>query len=76
MQQIVLCTEIPYDILRPRFAAWFEGKDDPKLLLLRFDADHAHIWLNENSAFAGIRIMLGRDPKKDYQRKVADVNLR
>jgi len=57
-------------------AAWFEGKDDPKLLLLRFDADHAHIWLNENSAFAGIRILLGRDPKKDYQRKVADVNLR
>jgi general stress protein 26 len=58
-------------------AAWFEGgKDDPKLLLLRFDADRAQIWLNENSTFAGMRILLGRDPKKDYQRKVADVNLR
>ena len=65
------------DRLWNRFvAAWFEGKDDPKLLLLRFDADHAHIWLNENSALAGMRILLGRDPKKDYQRKVADVNLR
>jgi hypothetical protein len=26
--------------------------------------------------FAGIRILLGRDPKQDYQSKVADVNLR
>ena len=58
-------------------AAWFPGgKDDPKLLLLRFDADRAQIWLNENSAMAGIRILLGRDPKQDYRSKVADVNLR
>lgn len=65
------------DRLWNRFiAAWFEGKDDPKLLLLRFDADRAHIWLSENSTLAGMRILLGRDPKKDYQRKVADVNLR
>ncbi|HET9863060.1 MAG TPA: pyridoxamine 5'-phosphate oxidase family protein [Steroidobacteraceae bacterium] len=65
------------DRLWNRFvAAWFEGKDDPKLLLLRFDADRAQIWLNENSTFAGIRIMLGRDPKKGYERKVADVDLR
>ena len=65
------------DRLWNRFiAAWFEGKEDPKLLLLRFDPDHAQIWLNENSALAGIRIVLGRDPKKDYQRKVADVDLR
>ena len=58
-------------------AAWFEGgKDDPKLLLLRFDPERAQIWLNENSVFAGIRILLGRDPKQDYKSKVANVNLR
>lgn len=57
-------------------AAWFEGgKDDPNLQLLRFDADRAQVWLNENSALAGMRILLGRDPKKDYQDKVADVRL-
>jgi general stress protein 26 len=57
-------------------AAWFEGgKDDPKLLLLRFEPDRAQIWLNENSALAGIRILLGRDPKQDYRSKVADVQL-
>jgi len=57
-------------------AAWFEGgKDDPKLQLLRFEPDRAQIWLNENSALAGIRILLGRDPKQDYRSKVADVQL-
>jgi len=61
----------------PFVSAWFEnGKNDPKLLLLRFDAERAQIWLNENSLFAGIRILVGRDPKQDYQRKVADVRLR
>lgn len=57
-------------------AAWFPGgKEDPKLRLLRFDGERAQIWLNENSALAGVRILLGRDPKKDYQDKVADVRL-
>jgi general stress protein 26 len=57
-------------------AAWFPGgKDDPKLQLLRFEPDRAQLWLNENSALAGIRILLGRDPKRDYRDKVADVRL-
>lgn len=57
-------------------AAWFPGgKDDPKLQLIRFDPDHAQIWLNENSFFAGIRMLLGHDPKKDYKDKVAKVEL-
>ncbi len=60
----------------PFVAAWFEGgKDDPNLQLLRFDPEHAQIWLNENSLFAGVKMMLGRDPKKDYQDKVAEVRL-
>lgn len=66
------------DRLWNRFvAAWYPGgKDDPKLTLLRFDPTHAHVWLNENSLFAGIKILLGSDPKQDYKDKVADVNLR
>jgi general stress protein 26 len=60
----------------PFIAAWFKGgKDDPKLRLLRFDPDRAHIWLNENSMFAGIKLLLGSDPKKDYKDKVAEVSL-
>ncbi len=60
----------------PFVAAWYPGgKEDPKLRLLRFDLDHAHVWLNENSVFALIKVMLGSDPKKDYKDKVADVPL-
>ena len=65
------------DRLWNRFvAAWFEGgKEDPKLQLLRFEPDRAHVWLNENSALAGAKLLLGRDPKKEYRHKVADVPL-
>lgn len=65
------------DRLWNRFvAAWFEGgKDDPNLQLLRFDPQDAQIWLNENSLFAGVKLLLGSDPKKDYQDKVAEVRL-
>ena len=65
------------DRLWNRFvAAWFEGgKLDPKLQLLRFEPDRAQIWLNENSMLAGVKLLLGRDPKQEYQAKVADVRL-
>lgn len=60
----------------PFVAAWYEGKDDPKLALLRLDAEHAEIWLNASSLLAGVKMMLGVDPKKDYKDQVADVDLR
>ncbi|MGE0666592.1 MAG: pyridoxamine 5'-phosphate oxidase family protein [Sphingomonadales bacterium] len=57
-------------------AAWFEGgKDDPSLTLLRFDADRAEIWADASSLVAGIKILLGMDPKKEYRDKVAEVRL-
>ena len=60
----------------PFVAAWYPGgKDDPKLALLRLDADKAEIWLNESSVFAGLKMLLGRDPKADYADKVATVTL-
>jgi general stress protein 26 len=65
------------DRLWNRFvAAWFQGgKDDPKLQLIRLDPERAQIWLNENSVFAGVKLLLGRDPKQDYKDKMADVRL-
>jgi general stress protein 26 len=61
----------------PFIAAWFEGgRDDPNLVLLRFDAEKAEIWLNENNFLAGIKMLFGSDPKKDYKDKVAEVKLR
>jgi general stress protein 26 len=65
------------DRLWNRFvAAWFEeGKDDPKLALLRFDAARAEIWLDGSSLMAGIKMLLGFDPKEDYKDNVAEVKL-
>lgn len=59
----------------PFVAAWYEGKDDPKLALLRLDAEEAEIWLDGSSLLAGIKMMLGVDPKQDYQSNVATVAL-
>jgi general stress protein 26 len=60
----------------PFVAAWYPGgKDDPELRLLRFDPEWAQVWLNEDSLFSALKLMLGRDPKREYRDKVADVNL-
>ncbi|MBP7000548.1 pyridoxamine 5'-phosphate oxidase family protein [Amaricoccus sp.] len=57
-------------------AAWFEGgKDDLRLALLRLDPKEAEIWENAASLFAGVRLLLGADPKEDYKDKVAKVSL-
>jgi general stress protein 26 len=65
------------DRLWNRFvAAWFEGgKEDPNLQLIRLDPEEAQVWLNEHSLFAGVKLLMGRDPKQDYRDKVAEVRL-
>lgn len=61
----------------PYVAAWFEdGKDDPKLALLRFDAERAEIWEDASSLLSGIKMLLGADPKEEYRDKVAEVRLK
>jgi general stress protein 26 len=61
----------------PFVAAWFEhGKDDPKLRLLRFEPENAQVWENESSFLAGVKLLLGIDPKRSYEDKVANLDLR
>jgi general stress protein 26 len=58
-------------------AAWFEGgKEDPKLALLRLDAENAEVWIDASSIVAGVKLLLGVDPKRSYKDKVASVPLR
>ena len=60
----------------PGAAAWFEdGKDDPKLRLMRLDAEQAEIWLDGSSVLAGVKSMLGIDPKQDYKDQQATITL-
>lgn len=60
----------------PFVGAWYEGKDDPKIRLLRLDAEDAEVWVDASSMVAGVKMLLGMDPKKDYRDKVGDVDLR
>jgi len=80
LSRITIVTNGPPAVIdrlwNPFVAAWYEGgKDDPELRLLRFDPDWAQVWLNENSVFSALKLMLGRDPKKEYKDKVAEVKL-
>jgi general stress protein 26 len=64
------------DRLWNRFvAAWYDGKDDPKIALIRLDAESAEIWIDASSIVAGIKMWIGIDPKEDYKDKVAEVTL-
>jgi general stress protein 26 len=64
------------ELWNPFIAAWYkDGKDDPNLTLLRFDPAEAMIWKDASSLMAGIKILLGADPKKSYKDKVAEVDL-
>jgi general stress protein 26 len=66
------------DRLWNRFvAAWFEGgREDPKVTLLRFDAERAEVWIDASSLVAGIKLLLGIDPKESYKDKAGEVALR
>ncbi|MDW5316805.1 pyridoxamine 5'-phosphate oxidase family protein [Rhizobium sp. PL01] len=58
-------------------AAWYEGgRDDPKLVLLRFNAERAEIWKDGSSLWAGFKMLLGSDPKEDFKDNVAEVDLK
>lgn len=59
----------------PFVAAWYDGKDDPKICLIRLDAENAEIWIDASSIVAGIKMLIGIDPKQDYTDKVAEVSL-
>ncbi len=56
-------------------AAWYESKDDPKIALIRLDPEDAQIWIDASSFVAGVKMLIGIDPKEDYKDKVAEVRL-
>jgi general stress protein 26 len=61
----------------PIVAEWYEGKDDPKLALVRFDVADAKIWLSDVEGFVKpvLNKLLGRKPEAGMKEKVAEVSL-
>ncbi len=59
----------------PFVAAWYKGKDDPDIAVLRMDLESAEIWENASSLIAGIKALFGSNPQEDFRDKVAQVSL-
>jgi general stress protein 26 len=61
----------------PIVGEWYEGKDDPKLALVRFDIEDAKIWLSDVEGFLkpAINKLFGRKPEAGMKEKVAEVSL-
>lgn len=55
----------------------YEGKDDPKLALVRFDIENAKIWLSDVEGFLKpvLNKLLGRKPEAGMKEKAAEVTL-
>lgn len=57
-------------------AAWYQGgKDDPKIVLLRFDPTRAEIWRDGSSLLSGLKLLMGGHPKTDATDNMAKVAL-
>lgn len=61
----------------PIVAQWYEGQDDPKLALVRFNVEDAKIWLSDVQGFLkpAINKLFGRKPEAGMKDKVAEVSL-
>ena len=53
----------------------YEGKDDPKMALLRFELDDAKIWQSDIGGFLkpAFNKLFGRKPEAGMKEKVAEV---
>lgn len=61
----------------PAVGQWYDGKDDPKLVLLRFDVRDAKIWISDVEGFLtpALNRLLGREEEAGMEEKVAEVDL-
>ena len=60
----------------PVIAEWYEGKDDPKLALVRFEVEDAKVWLSDVEGFLkpAFNKLFGRKPEAGMKEKVAEVS--
>jgi len=49
--------------------AWFEGKDDPNMILLRMDLGNAEIWNSDLGMISNAKMLLGMDVREESREK-------
>ncbi|MEL1250417.1 pyridoxamine 5'-phosphate oxidase family protein [Aurantiacibacter gilvus] len=59
----------------PMIEAWFDGKDDPRLLMLRMDLGQAEIWNSDMGFFDNAKMLLGFDSREEAKEEHAEVVL-
>ena len=61
----------------PIVAEWYEGKDDAKMALVRFDVENAKVWLSDVEGFLkpALNTLLGHKPEAGMKEKVAELSL-
>ena len=56
-------------------AAWFDGKDDPNLLMLRMDLGQAEVWNSDMGFIDNAKMLLGFDSREEAREEHAEVML-
>ena len=55
---------------------WYpRGKEDPTLVLLRFDAERAEIWHHDSSVFAGTKKLLGSHLRTEQANEPVEIEI-
>lgn len=55
--------------------AWFDGKDDPKLIMLRMDLDSAEIWNSDLGLINTAKMLMGQDVREEAKEQHVEAAL-
>ena len=79
-REFVLMSADHYDWLRAAAQRTHRTADAADVVIdaverAEMDPEHAHVWLNENNLLAGVKLLLGVDPKQAYEDKTGDIKI-
>ncbi|PZQ47505.1 MAG: general stress protein [Rhodovulum sulfidophilum] len=58
------------ELWNSHIAAWYPGgREDPKLVLFRFEPVEAEIWGSETGLLASVKALFGADPSAEHERE-------
>ena len=55
--------------------AWFDGKDDPKMIMLRMDLGQAEIWNSDMGFIDNMKMLMGFDSRQEAMKEHTETAL-